>query len=242
MRKVLANIIGLAIVALLVVGFKSYVIYYYEPVENTIHIGSKVNIEYDKSKSNHKLEALSYYLDETYITKDYGETYTKVISQETIQPVETPAEQTETKVEEEPTVKENQTGTITFEVKHDIVENICIEESKLQKIDKYFLMKYSKLNNEIDLVNYYIKNKDTDSQVIDFIYQIKTKYLSSIFIKEMNLQNEVKELVGLDGYLVKDKTNTKAVIFNKGNSYEVTFSEEFAEEDIVKILNTFVFE
>ena len=53
MRKVLANIIGLAIVALLVVGFKSYVIYYYEPVENTIHIGSKVNIEYDKSKSNH---------------------------------------------------------------------------------------------------------------------------------------------------------------------------------------------
>ena len=67
-------------------------------------------------------------------------------------------------------------------------------------------------------------------------------YTTHLLAKEMNLQNEVKELVGLDGYLVKDKTNTKAVIFNKGNSYEVTFSEEFAEEDIVKILNTFVFE
>ena len=237
MRKVLANIIGLAIVALLVVGFKSYLLFYYEPVENTIRIGSKVNIEYDKSKSNHKLEALSYYLDETYITKDYGETYTKsMITQQEIPVVEETTEETK---EEVPV---NKTGTITFEIKHNIIENICVEESKLQKIDKYFLMKYSNLNSEIDLVNYYIKNKEKESQVIDFIYQIKTKYLSSVFIKEMNLQNDVKELVGLDGYLIKDRTNTKAIIFNKGNSYEVTFTEEFAEEDIVKVLNTFVFE
>ena len=232
MRKVLANIIGLAIVALIVVGFKSYVIFYYEPVENNIHIGSKVNIEYDKTKANHKLESLSYYLDETFITKDYGETYiTNVVEQEVNTTTEEPKEEVK-----EPVSK---SGTITFEIKHNVIENIALKDSKLQKIDKYFLMKYSKLDNEIDLVNYYEKNKDTDSQVIDFIYQIKTKYLSSIFIKEMNIQNEVKELNGLDGYLLKDKTNTKVIIFYQGNSYEVTFTEEFSEEDIIKILNTF---
>lgn len=241
MRKVLVNLIGLAIVALLVVGFKSYIIYYYEPVENTIHIGSKVNIEYDKTKSNHKLEALSYYLDESYITKDYGETYTRsTTQQEIIEPVEQPVESVETTTKEQAPV--NKTGTITFEIKHNVIENICVEDTKLQKVDKYLLTKYSKINNEIDLVNYYNSHKDSDSTIIDLIYQIKTKYLSSIFIKEMNLQNEVKELVGLDGYLIKDKTNTKAIIFNQGNSYEVTFTEEYTEEDIIKVLNTFVFE
>lgn len=238
MRKILANIIFLAIIVLIVVGFKSYVIYYYEPVENNIHIGSKVNILYDKTKPNHKLEALSFYLDESFITNDYGETYKKSNTQ-----VEVTEQKTNEEVETEKEVtQQHNSGTITFEIKHNVIENIATENKKLQKVDKYFLMKYSNLNNEIDLVNYYIKNKEKDSKIIDLIYQIKTKYLSSIFIKEMDLENEVKELSGLEGYLLKDKQNTKAIIFHQGNSYEVIFSEEFTEEDIIEVLNTFNFE
>ena len=237
MRKVLKNLIGLLIIVLLVVGFKSYTIYYYEPVETDVHIGSKVKIQYNKTNPNHKLEALSYYLEDSYKTSDSGETYTWNGSLST---TEEPVEKSDSSIQNEsvPTSAK----TITFEVKHNVMENLSVEDQKLQKIDYLFLMKYSKLENEKELIQYYIKTKENKNKITDFIYQIKTKYLSSIFVKGMNLEKEIKELDGLDGYLVQDSTSTKAILFHQGNSYEVTFSEEFTETEIQSILNTFVFE
>ena len=227
------KLIGIAIVVLLVVGFKSYVLYYYEPIETDVHIGSAVKIERNQQKPNHKLEALSYYLDSKYKTNDNGETYTFGEKVEGESSIETETEKSN---------KTLSSGTITFGIKHNVIENLSIEDKKLQKVDYIPFMKYSNLNNEMDLVNYYINQNEKKSNLYDLIYQVGTKYLSSVFVKGMGLEKEIKELDGLDGYLLKEGLNTKVMLFHQGNSYELTFSEEFAEEDIVEILNGFEFQ
>lgn len=269
MRNLLLNFLFLIMMVVCYLGFKYYHIITYEPYKLNLTEDNPVTIDTTNLISNYTLENLSFYLsDINYKTSDFGETFT-IIENGTIMPsngnaaTETygnvsgsneiiVAEDNSTSNIENPNENNaianifsntdmGEDDEITFQIKHNIIQNVCREDSKLETVEYKDLMKYSKLYNEIDLIKYYIHNKDTDLNPFNFIYEIKTLYLSSVFVKKLDISNNIIFLDGLTGYIQKKNNKTVVCLFNNGNLYEITFGSNYDMNTITNILGTFQF-
>ena len=213
MRKFLIFLVSLSIVALLVVGFKSYTLYYYNT--NNIDISNKTYLirKNSKEKTNINIEKLNMFLDpEVYTTKDNGLSYEKVIG----------------------------SGKINITVIHNIIQNTCYEDNKLLLVDYVDLMKYSKIDDEIGLIDYYIKNKDKELNIINFIYEIKTKYLANKFVDKLGINGIISILSKENGYIKEEDNLITLNMFNDGNQYKIEFNDITLDE-VKEIMNTIEF-
>ena len=213
MRKFLIFLVSLSIVALLVVGFKSYTLYYYNT--NNIDISNKTYLirKNSKEKTNINIEKLNMFLDpEVYTTKDNGLSYEKVIG----------------------------SGKINITVIHNIIQNTCYEDNKLLLVDYVDLMKYSKINDEIGLIDYYIKNKDKELNIINFIYEIKTKYLANRFVDKLGINGIISILSKENGYIKEEDNLITLNMFNDGNQYKIEFNDITLDE-VKEIMSTIEF-
>ena len=213
MRKFLIFLVSLSIVALLVVGFKSYTLYYYNT--NNIDISNKTYLirKNSKEKTNINIEKLNMFLDpEVYTTKDNGLSYEKVIG----------------------------SGKINITVIHNIIQNTCYEDNKLLLVDYVDLMKYSKIDDEIGLIDYYIKNKDKELNIINFIYEIKTKYLANRFVDKLGINGIISILSKENGYIKEEDNLITLNMFNDGNQYKIEFNDITLDE-VKEIMSTIEF-
>lgn len=213
MRKFLIFLVSLSIVALLVVGFKSYTLYYYNT--NNIDISNKTYLirKNSKEKTNINIEKLNMFIDpEVYTTKDNGLSYEKVIG----------------------------SGKINITVIHNIIQNTCYEDNKLLLVDYVDLMKYSKIDDEIGLIDYYIKNKDKELNIINFIYEIKTKYLANKFVDKLGINGIISILSKENGYIKEEDNLITLNMFNDGNQYKIEFNDITLDE-VKEIMSTIEF-
>lgn len=216
MRNVFIKLIFFLIFILLFIGFKSYEKYLYTTNYLDINNLPDINILSKEKDYNNQIENLSFYLDNTKydISKDQN-TYTEI---------------SDSGINKQ----------IDFHIIHNIIKNICYEDEYLDTYDYLDLMKYSKINDELDLIKYYMDNKDKKITILNFIYQIKTAYLSNKFIEKLEITN-FKYLNGLPGIVNIEDSKIDVILFNNNNMYKISFNN-YQEEEIIKLLETFKFD
>ena len=206
-KNFLINFVMISIFALSFVGFKSYELYIYDI--NKVNVTSSSELEVSKvdKTGNRQLEKMSFSLDNDYVIDYVNNKYS------------------------------NGERNIQIDICHNVIQNVCRMDELLGTTDYIDLMKYSKLNNELDIIKYQISNFNKKSSITDFVYQIKTAYLANAFVKFLDIPNEIRYINGLDGYIGIRKDTKEAVLFDKGNVYKITFSNNYSEQEITQFLS-----
>lgn len=123
--------------------------------------------------------------------------------------------------------------TIEFTFIPNILNNICRYSNRFLPIDYIELMSKNNLKNEVDLIT-----SNTKINIFSSINKIKTNYIKNSFIKTLDIKNSISILDGLNGF----KYNNTIYLFNNSNMHKVEFSNNYTEEEIIDILETFIFE
>ena len=243
MRNIIIDFLVVLIIVLCYLGYKDYELYIYKPYKVDVSADSSLVIENSSQITNHTLENLNFYLDNTlYITEDYGDTYRQNNSQFIInEEVDATNSLVTENIDIESNIPNDDNTTIQFQVEHNIIQNICREDSLLGTVDYMDLMKYSKLNNEMDILHYYIQNKNQKLNLFNFLYQIRTLYLASTIVDKLEITGNITFLEGLSGYLLENNNETVVGLFNNGNFYQITFASGYEIDDISNLLNTIYF-
>lgn len=210
MKKIFTKIVMVLIVVLIGIGFKSYKLFSYSFEKKNIRVEKETTINMKETKQNIHIEKINLYLDPlvyTYYSKE--DKYVKIL---------------------------NSKYKIDFDIVNNVIKNTCVEDKKLGSTDYIDAMKTKNISNELELINYYIKNTNTNG-VFSSINKMKLDYLANSFINKIGISNSISYIDGLDGIIFKDD-NTNVVIFDNGNMYKIVFSKEFKETEIKEIIST----
>ena len=210
MKKIFTKIVMVLIVVLIGIGFKSYKLFSYSFEKKNIRVEKETTINMKETKQNIHIEKINLYLDPlvyTYYSKE--DKYVKIL---------------------------NSKYKIDFDIVNNVIKNTCVEDKKLGSTDYIDAMKTKNISNELELINYYIKNTNTNG-VFSSINKMKLDYLANSFINKIGISNNISYIDGLDGIIFKDD-NTNVVIFDNGNMYKIVFSKEFKETEIKEIIST----
>lgn len=239
-KKLFIKILVVLILVLLFIGFKSYSLYKFK-IDTKNITTNNLDITYNRKEANFHVESLGFYLDEEYYTSIENELFIPAVKVEVNYDPEVPISGIDGLVVTEDKVSlVDSLGTIEVNIKHNIIQNLAKEDSNLSTIEYKELMKYSKLNNEMDLLDYYIKNSTTKYSVISPLYMIKTRYLANILVNDLDIDN-YEIITNLNGILANKDNQYAAYLFNEGNEYIIKFENFLNKEDIIEFLSTINF-
>lgn len=237
-HKIIVTIIILLIIILIFVGYKKYNLDTFKTEKINITEENKLSISKQDVESNQHIENMGFYLsNEDYVFNTEDNTYIKTNKADLSESVP------ELEINQDTGITSNtdsKNQIIEIHIIHNIIKNTCIEDKFLDTFDYLDLMQKSSLNTELDLIKYYLKEKDNQLNVIASVNQIKMKYLSYNLLSKLEIDNNIKFIDNLEGLISTKDNKTTSYLFNNGNLYKIIF-ENIEETEILAVLNTIHF-